>query len=208
MGGVAAATPAEMVCSFGRAMPCRRRRMSVCCRGFPSLPASRPLLHPRWWTTTTRRRRASTPRCACCCPAGCPGCCCLQCCPFHSLGASPSTRQAYAALPSPPTPCPAYRDDLQATKHTRLSTFPPYLLVQMRRYCQNAAGQPQKLEVLVAAPESLDLQALRATGLQVEGWRRLRWVFEFVCVCWGHCVCSASVTAGMLPADCGVYRAD
>ena len=41
------------------------------------------------------------------------------------------------AVPAPP----------QATKRTRFSSFPPYLLVQMRRYYTSQSWEPKKQDV-------------------------------------------------------------
>ncbi|KAK9828649.1 hypothetical protein WJX72_001313 [[Myrmecia] bisecta] len=53
-----------------------------------------------------------------------------------------------------------------ATKHTRLATMPPYLMVQMKRYYVAKDWTARKLEVLVDVPDSLDLEPLRAAGPQ------------------------------------------
>ncbi|KAI7836344.1 hypothetical protein COHA_009767, partial [Chlorella ohadii] len=52
-----------------------------------------------------------------------------------------------------------------ATKRTRLTSFPPYLLVQLRRYYTDVdTWQAKKLDVEVEAPQELDLEPLRAKG--------------------------------------------
>lgn len=52
-----------------------------------------------------------------------------------------------------------------ATKRTRFTSFPPYLLVQLRRYYTDVnTWEPKKLDVEVEAPQELDLASLRAKG--------------------------------------------
>ena len=48
----------------------------------------------------------------------------------------------------------------------RFKTFPRYLVLHMQRYVQKPDWTIGKLNVEVPAPETLDLSALRATGLQ------------------------------------------
>ena len=63
----------------------------------------------------------------------------------------------------PPSPLP------QASKRVRFGSFPPYLLLQLRRYYVAADWTPRKMEVLVEVPDRLDLEHLRAHGPQVGG---------------------------------------
>ncbi|MEW5315258.1 MAG: hypothetical protein WDW38_006701 [Sanguina aurantia] len=51
-----------------------------------------------------------------------------------------------------------------ATKRSRFSTFPPYLVLQMQRYFQDQDWTYKKLEVLIEVPDILDLTALRSSG--------------------------------------------
>eukprot|EP00752_Nemacystus_decipiens_P002407 g2270.t1 len=53
-----------------------------------------------------------------------------------------------------------------ALKHVRISNFPRYLLVQLRRYYVGTDWQPKKLDVEVEVPLTLDLESLRSTGMQ------------------------------------------
>ncbi|CAM9439960.1 unnamed protein product [Phaeothamnion confervicola] len=55
-----------------------------------------------------------------------------------------------------------------ATKVVRIKNFPRYLFVQLRRYYVDEAWQSKKLEVDVDVPEALDLEPLRALGLQAD----------------------------------------
>ena len=48
----------------------------------------------------------------------------------------------------------------------RFKTFPPYLAVQMQRFFIDSNWTMKKRDVLVAAPDTLDLEPLRAQGLQ------------------------------------------
>lgn len=53
----------------------------------------------------------------------------------------------------------------QAVKRTRFSSFPPYLLVQLRRYYTSTdTWEPKKMDVEVEAPLLLELESLRAVG--------------------------------------------
>ena len=56
---------------------------------------------------------------------------------------------------------------MQATKRTRFSSFPPYLLVQMQRYYTTETWEAKKRDVEVLVPVELNLELLRAQGLQV-----------------------------------------
>jgi ubiquitin carboxyl-terminal hydrolase 5/13 len=53
-----------------------------------------------------------------------------------------------------------------ATKRSRLATFPPYVMIQMRRYIAGANWVPMKITASIPVPEELDLSFLRGTGLQ------------------------------------------
>lgn len=53
-----------------------------------------------------------------------------------------------------------------AERRVRFKSFSPYLIVQMRRYYIDQNWTPKKLDVLVEAPQELDLEHLRSTGLQ------------------------------------------
>ncbi|CAL5228914.1 g12137 [Coccomyxa viridis] len=48
----------------------------------------------------------------------------------------------------------------------RMASFPPYLMVQLKRYYIAKDWTPKKLEVLVDVPDHLSLEHLRGTGLQ------------------------------------------
>eukprot|EP00173_Palmaria_palmata_P000990 Plantae.Rhodophyta-Palmaria_palmata.ctg1512.p1 GENE.Plantae.Rhodophyta-Palmaria_palmata.ctg1512~~Plantae.Rhodophyta-Palmaria_palmata.ctg1512.p1 ORF type:complete len:416 (-),score=98.27 Plantae.Rhodophyta-Palmaria_palmata.ctg1512:269-1360(-) len=52
-----------------------------------------------------------------------------------------------------------------AQKRTRISSFPPYLMVHMRKYYMAQDWTPKKLDVSIPVPEELDLEHLRGTGL-------------------------------------------
>ena len=60
----------------------------------------------------------------------------------------------------------SFRGHAAASKTVRFKTFPRYLVVHMQRYVQKPDWTIGKLSVEVPAPETLDLSALRATGLQ------------------------------------------
>eukprot|EP00180_Rhodochaete_pulchella_P002060 Plantae.Rhodophyta-Rhodochaete_pulchella.ctg3104.p2 GENE.Plantae.Rhodophyta-Rhodochaete_pulchella.ctg3104~~Plantae.Rhodophyta-Rhodochaete_pulchella.ctg3104.p2 ORF type:complete len:363 (-),score=64.39 Plantae.Rhodophyta-Rhodochaete_pulchella.ctg3104:843-1931(-) len=51
-----------------------------------------------------------------------------------------------------------------ASKTTRIRSFPPYLLVHLRRYYVAEDWTPKKLDVLVDMDEKIDLEFLRGTG--------------------------------------------
>ena len=51
-------------------------------------------------------------------------------------------------------------------KSVGLVTFPPYLLIQLQKFTTDASWQPVKLDCVVDMPNSLDLSALKAKGLQ------------------------------------------
>ncbi|XP_012943911.1 ubiquitin carboxyl-terminal hydrolase 5 [Aplysia californica] len=53
-----------------------------------------------------------------------------------------------------------------ALKTTRLSSFPDYLMVQLRKYTVGDDWVPRKLDVSIQAPDVLDLSSLRGRGLQ------------------------------------------
>ncbi|CAD7697819.1 unnamed protein product [Ostreobium quekettii] len=54
----------------------------------------------------------------------------------------------------------------RALKRTRFATFPKFLMVQMNRYYHDEMWNPKKMEVLVDAPDELDLEQLRGHGAQ------------------------------------------
>ena len=51
-------------------------------------------------------------------------------------------------------------------KTQRFLTFPDYLLVQLKKYTFNDDWTPRKLDVSMEIPDELDMNSLRATGLQ------------------------------------------
>ena len=51
-------------------------------------------------------------------------------------------------------------------KTQRFITFPDYLLIQMKKYTYNDDWTPRKIDVSMDMPDELDLNSLRATGLQ------------------------------------------
>jgi len=53
-----------------------------------------------------------------------------------------------------------------ATQTTRMSNFPPYLIIQLQRYQLGPDWQPMKLEVKVDIPQKIDLNPLRSAGPQ------------------------------------------
>lgn len=53
-----------------------------------------------------------------------------------------------------------------ATKRVRLASFPPYLVVQMKRYYVGEGWIPRKLDVLVEVPDKINLESLRSNGPQ------------------------------------------
>lgn len=55
---------------------------------------------------------------------------------------------------------------LTAQRSVRISKFPKYLLIQCRRFTVGANWQPKKLNVSLEFPDELDLEALRAHGVQ------------------------------------------
>jgi len=55
----------------------------------------------------------------------------------------------------------------EAAKTTQIKTFPKYLAIHMKRYVLGEDWRPKKLDVMVAAPEDLDLSFLRSPGPQV-----------------------------------------
>lgn len=61
---------------------------------------------------------------------------------------------------------PVTRERGVAEKTVRFKSFPPYLVVQMRRYYIDQNWTPKKLDVVVDAPQELDLEHLRSIGLQ------------------------------------------
>ena len=59
----------------------------------------------------------------------------------------------------------ALRRKSVAARRVRFKTFPPYLVVYLRRYYVDAAWRPCKLEVSVDVPSEIDLEHLRGSGL-------------------------------------------
>jgi len=53
-----------------------------------------------------------------------------------------------------------------ASKTARFKTFPPFLMVYLQRYYIDSSWTPKKIEARVAVPDILDLEHLRAKGLQ------------------------------------------
>jgi ubiquitin carboxyl-terminal hydrolase 5/13 len=53
-----------------------------------------------------------------------------------------------------------------ATKLTRFATFPPFLMMQVRRYVVGDNLQEKKVTAIVTVPEQLDLTHMRSTGVQ------------------------------------------
>lgn len=51
-------------------------------------------------------------------------------------------------------------------KTQRFSTFPDYLLIQLRKYTFNVDWTPRKIDVSMNVPDEIDLNSLRAGGLQ------------------------------------------
>ena len=51
-------------------------------------------------------------------------------------------------------------------KTQRFLTFPDYLFVQLKKYTFNDDWSPKKIDVSMEIPDELDLNSLRATGLQ------------------------------------------
>jgi len=51
-------------------------------------------------------------------------------------------------------------------KRSQLATFPPYLMIQTRRFTLGDDMAPKKLDVLLDVPDVLDINFLRASGLQ------------------------------------------
>ena len=65
--------------------------------------------------------------------------------------------------------------DYKLPRHGRLTTirktqkfltFPDYLVIQLKKYTFNADWSPKKIDVSMDVPDELDLNSLRATGLQ------------------------------------------
>ena len=54
----------------------------------------------------------------------------------------------------------------QASKTTRITSFPPYLMVHLRRYYIGEDWTPKKLDVLVEMPDRISLEGLRSAGQQ------------------------------------------
>ena len=52
-----------------------------------------------------------------------------------------------------------------AARKVRFKSFPPYLVIYLRRYFVDASWRPCKLDVSVDVPDSVDLETYRSTGL-------------------------------------------
>ena len=74
--------------------------------------------------------------------------------------------EACLAKLAAPEPLDGFRGLGAASKTVRFKTFPRYLVVHLQRYVQKPDWTIGKLNVEVPMPETLDLAALRATGLQ------------------------------------------
>ena len=53
-----------------------------------------------------------------------------------------------------------------ATKRASISSFPRYLMVQLRRYYQAPDWTIKKLDVLVPMPDELNLESMRGHGIE------------------------------------------
>ncbi|XP_015111541.1 ubiquitin carboxyl-terminal hydrolase 5 [Diachasma alloeum] len=62
----------------------------------------------------------------------------------------------------------ALNDKTTATKKTRLSTTPDYLLIHLKKFNVSEDWTPIKLDVAVEMPDILDLNLLRGTGKQAD----------------------------------------
>jgi hypothetical protein len=82
---------------------------------------------------------------------------------------SSGTGTAWAVLTTLPIHSRAFRlpAPAQAAKRAGFTSFPPYLLVAMLRYYTTEAWEARKRDVEVPVPEQVDLEPLRAPGLQV-----------------------------------------
>ncbi|XP_060519311.1 ubiquitin carboxyl-terminal hydrolase 5 [Cylas formicarius] len=60
----------------------------------------------------------------------------------------------------------AVNENVPARKTTRLSTFPDYLLIQLKKFMLRDDWVPIKLDVSVEMPDELDASCLRGTGLR------------------------------------------
>lgn len=60
----------------------------------------------------------------------------------------------------------AVKGKCTARKSTRLSSFPDYLMVQLKKFTVGEDWVPKKLDVSIDVPEELDLASLRGSGLQ------------------------------------------
>jgi len=61
---------------------------------------------------------------------------------------------------------PAINGKTTANKSLGLKTFPNFLMLQMRKFTLTENWQPKKLDVLIDAPDTLDLTFLRSSGMQ------------------------------------------
>ncbi len=62
---------------------------------------------------------------------------------------------------------PAVQGKTVASKRCRLSTFPDYLFIQLKKFDVGADWKPIKLDVEVQMPDEIDLACLKGTGKQV-----------------------------------------
>ena len=79
-------------------------------------------------------------------------------------------KQCLEALNSPETITDFLSPDTNvkgtAQTKTSLKTFPPYLMVQARRFTLTPDWQPKKLDVLLEVPDEVNMEFLRGKGLQ------------------------------------------
>ena len=59
---------------------------------------------------------------------------------------------------------PAINGKTTANKAFGLKTFPNFLMLQMRKFTLTENWQPKKLDVLIEAPDTLDITFLRSKG--------------------------------------------
>lgn len=61
---------------------------------------------------------------------------------------------------------PAVGAKTMGIKSSRLATMPEYLVIQMRKFHYSSSWVPTKIDVLIDAPDNLDIEKLRGHGLQ------------------------------------------
>ncbi|XP_014223502.1 ubiquitin carboxyl-terminal hydrolase 5 [Trichogramma pretiosum] len=76
---------------------------------------------------------------------------------LEKFAASESVEQFYSS---------ALQDKTTASKTTRLASFPPYLLIHLKKFTMEEDWTCVKLDVAIDMPEVLDLEHLRGNGLQ------------------------------------------